>query len=180
MSSTPSRKRCSRCCGSSGCSLACFAATSRQCFAYRPRSLFVRYGRIALGLLLVYLFFDMVVPALGRLELTSRTSWYDLGWYGVMPVRRYRSFDHSSPSLEFALRDARCSDENIIFAPRGLVVREPGGIILDHTGELIWRQGRVDGDTQDLRVQEYRGEKFLTFWVGEESDGQKKGVWYMV
>lgn len=57
---------------------------------------------------------------------------------------------------------------------------EPGGVILDAVGDLVWRQIDQGGDTQDLRVQEYFGEKYLTFWVGEEIGGRKQGSWFMV
>lgn len=145
----------------------------------RPRTRLGLAIRLALLALALYLL-SYSCQQLGRLDLSTDLTWFDLGWYGFMPTRSYRSTRLTSPDLEFLARDARCSRDFYVFAPRGPAVGEKGGVILDHAGELVWRQAGFDGDTQDLRVQEYRGEKFLTFWVGTERDSQKKGVWYMV
>lgn len=59
-------------------------------------------------------------------------------------------------------------------------MKEPGGLILDAEGELVWRQMVEQGEIQDLRAQEYLGETYLTFWAGTEKDGRKQGSWFMV
>lgn len=118
-------------------------------------------------------------PLIRQLHLRRDMTWYDLGWYGFAPTRRHHSFEHPVTNVEFTRRDARCSQDYIFFAPRGPAT-VPGAVILDHTGELVWRQLGMGGDTQDFRVQEYRGEKFLTFWAGHENNGRKEGLWYMV
>ncbi|KAH6962658.1 ASST-domain-containing protein [Ilyonectria sp. MPI-CAGE-AT-0026] len=129
-------------------------------------------GTIHIGLLLKWL--------LVRLHWRNDLTWYDLGWYGLAPTAQYQSFDHPIPAIEFLQQDARCSQDYIFLAPRGPLVAEPGAVILDAVGDLVWRQIDQGGDTHDLRVQEYFGEKYLTFWVGEEIGGRKQGSWFMM
>lgn len=119
-------------------------------------------------------------PTLSRVHWRSDWSWVDMGSSGMAPMRRYHSFDHDSIDVRFLVRDdRRCSREQLFLATRGSDT-EPGAVILDHTGELIWRQPRMAAETHDFRVQEYKGEKFLTFWAGKPDGGGKRGSWYMV
>jgi hypothetical protein len=139
---------------------------------------------IALGLGLVtgsYLFFWLAVPQLARLELSTSLSWFDIGWSGFAPTRSYRSFDYPAPVLEVLRQDARCDDGYVFFAPHGPGVDVPGGVIMDSDGELVWRKTTgLDKATQDFHVQEFQGEKYLTYWDGSEIDGRKQGSWFMV
>ncbi|KAH6889139.1 ASST-domain-containing protein [Thelonectria olida] len=115
-----------------------------------------------------------------RLHWRSDLTWYDLGFYGLAPTTEYQSFAHSVPDIEFLQQDSRCSQEHIFLAPRGPLVEEPGGLILDAEGDLVWRQTvEGGGEIQDLRVQEYYGEKYLTFWAGTVMEGRKQGSWFM-
>jgi hypothetical protein len=125
------------------------------------------------------LYFVLFQPLLSRIHLRGDFTWYDLGLYGLGPTRTYRSFDAPMTDVEFRQRDVRCGQDPIFFAPRGPAT-EPGGVILGADGELIWRQYGFGGDIQDFRVQEYRGERFLTFWAGKEDGARKEGFWYMV
>lgn len=119
-------------------------------------------------------------PTLGRVHWRSDWSWVDLGSSGMTPMRRYHSFDHASIDVRFLARDdQRCSREQLFLATRGSDT-EPGAVILDHTGELVWRQPRMAAEVHDFRVQEYNGERFLTFWAGTPDGGGKQGHWYMV
>ncbi|KAJ6786156.1 hypothetical protein PWT90_00718 [Aphanocladium album] len=119
-------------------------------------------------------------PTLGRVHWRSDWSWIDMGSSGMAPMRRYHSFDHESIDVRFLARDDhRCSHEQIFLATRGSDT-EPGAVILDHTGELVWRQPRIAAEVHDFRVQEYKGEKFLTFWAGTPDGGGKQGSWYMM
>lgn len=102
-----------------------------------------------------------------------------MGWPGTAPTRRYHSFNHSSIDVRFSRRDPRCSKEQIFLATRGPTT-ETGAFILDHTGQLQWMLPQVAPEVHDFRVQEYRGEKLLTFWAGSPGQGGKIGSWYMV
>ncbi|TQV92913.1 Arylsulfotransferase-like protein [Cordyceps javanica] len=119
-------------------------------------------------------------PALGRVHWRSDWSWVDMGSSGMAPMRRYHSFDHESIDVRFLARDdRRCSREHLFLATRGSDT-EPGAVILDHAGELVWRQPRVAAEVHDFRVQEYKGEKLLTFWAGAPDGGGKQGSWYLM
>ncbi|OJJ50683.1 hypothetical protein ASPZODRAFT_148133 [Penicilliopsis zonata CBS 506.65] len=130
--------------------------------------------------LAVWLFVVLVTPQLARFRFRGDLTWYDLGLYGFAPARSYNSFEYESPRFEFLQTDARCSRDYLFLAPRGDSIPEPAGMIVDPEGELVWRNFGLQGITQDFRVQTYRGENFLTFWVGEERDGRKQGSWYML
>ncbi|EGX95936.1 hypothetical protein CCM_00590 [Cordyceps militaris CM01] len=120
-------------------------------------------------------------PALlNRVHWRSDWSWVDMGASGMAPMRRYHSFAHRSIDVRFLeRRERRCSRDQIFLATRGSGT-EPGAVILDHTGELVWRQPRMADEVHDFRVQEYKGEQFLTFWAGKPDGGTKQGLWYLM
>lgn len=119
-------------------------------------------------------------PVLEKIELSSRHTFYELGWFGIAPVLYYKSLELPVARFEFLQQDSRCTQQKIFVAPRGPHVGNPGGMILDAEGELVWRQSSLGGDTQDLRPQEYLGETVMTLWSGYEREGRKMGAWYMV
>ncbi|KAJ3489459.1 hypothetical protein NLG97_g5988 [Lecanicillium saksenae] len=140
--------------------------------------------RVLLALLaiivLAFVLLHQSSPTLSRVHWRSDWSWIDMGSSGMAPMRRYHSFDHESIDVRFLARDDHhCSHEQIFLATRGSDT-EPGATILDHTGELVWRQPRMAAEVHDFRVQEYKGEKFLTFWAGTPDGGGKQGSWYMM
>lgn len=125
--------------------------------------------------------FKLLLTQLRRFRFRSDLTKYDTGFYGFAPTKDYHSFDLDSPELAFIHEDARCSRDYLFFAPNGDSIPEPGPVILDADGELVWRISEgLEGVTQDFRVQSYKNEDFLTFWVGNEIDGRKQGYWYMV
>ena len=125
-------------------------------------------------------FWGLWKNVLARLHLHNALTWYDLGFYGLAPSVQYHTLDLRAPSVEFLWTDARCTRDPVFFGWRGPNVADPGAIILDADGELVWRSEGFHGPQQDLRVQTYRGEQFLTFWAGMEEGGQTTGLWYMV
>lgn len=132
-----------------------------------------------LSLLAVFLAAKYSAPTLAKVHWRHDWSWYDMGFSGLVPLRHYRSFGHASIDVRFRSRDSRCSTQQLFLATRGSGT-EPGAVILDHTGQLQWRQPRMAAEVHDFRVQEYRGQKFLTFWAGTPDHGGKEGSWYMV
>lgn len=79
-----------------------------------------------------------------------------------------------------------CADGRLYFlTPRGWRVRAPGPMILDPAdGSLIWSAhfgNAFGGQAYDLKVQRYRGEDYLTFWLGDDRvRGHGAGEYYMV
>jgi len=64
-------------------------------------------------------------------------------------------------------------------SPRGVNVPNPGPVILDSRGNLVWSEGKF-GQAMNLQVQRYKGEDFLTFWSGTSGGPHSNGSYYMV
>jgi hypothetical protein len=160
-----------------------FNAILRRLNMYRSNRLFVLGSCLFVLISVLSLLQSIILPQLQRLRFRSDLSWYDLGLYGFYPTRSYVSFEHASPATEVARWDSRCSAGYTFVAPRGDSVVQPGSVILDENGELVWMMP-LPGITQDFRVQEYFGEKYLTYWHGGQVEGQVEGhgegAWYMV
>lgn len=101
--------------------------------------------------------------------------------YGSYPYRSYRSVDLISPALRKAVDSPQCHDDNYIFlSPRGFRVSQPAVTILDNQGELVWEH-YIQGQPYNFAVQEFKGEKVLTFWVGDDLvEGHGEGDFYIV
>lgn len=140
------------------------------------RAVFVIAAVVALGLGLSALWTNVVC----RIHLHSDLSWYGLGLHGLAPSAQYESFQARTPSFEFPRWDARCSQEYVFLGWRGHEVEEPGAVILDNKGELVWRQTGSDIDQNDVRPQIYRGETFVTFQMDGPNGNKSQGYWYMM
>ncbi|KAI5208201.1 hypothetical protein E4T39_01518 [Aureobasidium subglaciale] len=101
--------------------------------------------------------------------------------YGSYPFRSYRSSNLTSPAVRKAVDSPLCYDDNYLFlAPRGFRVPNPAVTILDNHGELVWSQP-VKGQAYNLKVQEYKGERVLTYWVGDDAvGGHGEGYFYLL
>ncbi|KAJ5689920.1 hypothetical protein N7462_004312 [Penicillium macrosclerotiorum] len=143
-----------------------------------------RLKRALCGTLLIIILllaYKPLITQLRRFRFRRDLNRYDIGFEGFAPSRDYHSFQLDSPKLAFIQTDARCNRDYIFLAPNGASIPKPGPVILDADGELIWRMWEgLEGVTQDFRVQRYKDEDFLTFWVGNEIDGKKQGHWYML
>ncbi|PYI04424.1 hypothetical protein BO78DRAFT_347680 [Aspergillus sclerotiicarbonarius CBS 121057] len=128
---------------------------------------------------LCYLFYTFAVPQLHRLHLRTDLGWYDLGLYGFGPSRSYVSFDYESPAVQISEWESGCDSRYTFLAPRGDSVAQPGPMILDSKGELVWMKYNWDV-TQDFKVQRYQDTDYLTYWEGGETEGRGYGAWYML
>ncbi|THW04560.1 hypothetical protein D6D24_10512 [Aureobasidium pullulans] len=101
--------------------------------------------------------------------------------YGSYPFKSYRSSNITSPAVRKAVDSPQCYDDNYVFlAPRGFRVPNPAITILDNHGELICSH-TVKGQPYNLKVQEYKGEKVLTYWVGDDAvGGHGEGYFYVL
>ena len=120
------------------------------------------------------------IPNLQRLHLQVGLSLFDYGYYGFYPTHKYKTVDYESPAVEISRRSSRCSDQLTFMAPHGNAVEYSGPMILDPRGNLVWMMPFIPDQTQDFRVQEYHGEKYLTFWHGISENGHGQGSWSMV
>lgn len=110
----------------------------------------------------------------------------DKGAQGSYPVREFYSSDIKAPVINFLKWTPECATRNDFYfiTPKGWKVKDPGPMILDYQGELVWAQhfdNEYGGQAYDLMVQEYLGEKFLTFWLGDDRiRGHGAGEFHMV
>ncbi|KAI9736277.1 MAG: hypothetical protein M1834_001163 [Cirrosporium novae-zelandiae] len=105
--------------------------------------------------------------------------WYDLGLYGAYPWQTYDSVDLVSPQLNVLQWDDRCDDRYTLLTPRGISVPAPGPMIIDAKGNLVWMEKRF-GEAMDLKIQNYKGEDYLTFWAGKDDGTHGRGYYYML
>ncbi|TKA34244.1 hypothetical protein B0A50_00224 [Salinomyces thailandicus] len=110
----------------------------------------------------------------------------DNGTYGYYPRRTFATFDEiAEPRTNFVQWSEKCDDGLLYFlTPRGYTLPKPGPIILDRYGEMIWAHhfsNKFGGQAYDLKVQEYKGEQYLTFWLGDDRvRGHGSGSYYML
>ncbi|KAI8631627.1 Arylsulfotransferase-domain-containing protein [Xylariaceae sp. FL1651] len=107
---------------------------------------------------------------------------YEFGFYGLYPQTSFKSFELTSPLLNFPRWDeGKCGDGYYVIAPKGKIVSNSGPTILDSRGELIWTDNSY-GVVFNLQIQTYRGEDYLTFWSNPEgsSHGYGRGIYYML
>lgn len=105
----------------------------------------------------------------------------DNGTYGYYPIRTYATSVATSPQTNFLQHSEECDDGLYYFiTPRGWSLTNPGPMILDYDGELIW-SADYGGQAYDFMVQKYLGEEYLTFWLGDDRvRGHGSGFYYMV
>lgn len=107
---------------------------------------------------------------------------YDSGDFGSWPSESYRSAPLIGPSLNYRHRDPACDDdgEYTVSALSGRGVRVSGPVILDPGGRHAWTA--MYGQTENVNVFEFRGKRYLTFWVGPgpEAGRGEAGFYYMV
>lgn len=128
---------------------------------------------------LVYLFYVFAFPQLLRFRFRTGLSWYDLGWYGFGPSQSYVSFAHESPKVEIVEWSSECDSRYVFLAPKGDSISDPGPMIMDSRGELVWMKHNWE-ITQDFEVQRFGDEDYLTYWKGEMAEGRGEGSWHMV
>lgn len=132
---------------------------------------------------LVSLLTFLYTPILAVVEggALYRDDAFDAGSYGPYPIHTYMSTDVVSPRLNILSSSPECrNDLYWVLSPRGRSVSEPGAMILDSGGNLIWAKSGYD-QVYNLQVQEYMGENYLTFWAGTDAvQGHGAGSYYMV
>lgn len=106
-------------------------------------------------------------------------SWYDWGYYGSFPRKNYKSFGAQSPRPALVQTDDRCDDGYIFVEPRGVYVETPGPVVMDNAGNLVWMQTQW-GQAMDVKVQQYKGKDYITFWHGSDNGTFGEGYYLMV
>ncbi|XXH02860.1 hypothetical protein Hte_009248 [Hypoxylon texense] len=115
--------------------------------------------------------------AIGAVNGFPSRSSYDFGYehnaYGAHPLTVFKSAEELEvPKLDMVHSSKACeSSLYTLFTPRGGATNEAQATIVDSSGDLIWTSGWHGQQLYNLMVQEYRGEKYLTFWGGNDAVG---------
>ncbi|KAI7569267.1 hypothetical protein KC343_g2428 [Hortaea werneckii] len=109
----------------------------------------------------------------------------DNGIRGSYSVKKGISSKLTAPETNILRWSPECDDGRSHFVtPRGWKVPRPGPMILDAKGSMIWSQhfdNEFGGQAYDLKVQRYKGEDYLTFWLGDDRvRGHGAGEYYML
>lgn len=105
---------------------------------------------------------------------------YNFGFHGIYPSKNYITLGQPSPWIQTSKRDSRCEGDGalVLLSPRGVHVPNPGPVIVDARGRLVWAEGKF-GQAMNLQVQRYKGQDYLTFWSGTSSGAHSNGSYYM-
>lgn len=107
---------------------------------------------------------------------------YERGDLGATPQVNFRTTSFTAPLIHFPTRHEECErdSEYVFFTPRGEHYPGNKAVILDQNGDLIWYQQEL-GFVNDFRMQIYKSEDYLTYWVGDEdSPGHGRGYYKML
>lgn len=110
----------------------------------------------------------------------------DNGTFGYYPSWSFMTEeDISAPRTNWLQWDPQCDDGMFYFiTPKGWGISQPGPMILDSNGELVWSKlfaNEWGGQAYDLMVQHYQGQEYLTFWTGDDQiRGHGSGTYMMV
>ncbi|KAJ5765171.1 hypothetical protein N7520_004730 [Penicillium odoratum] len=109
-----------------------------------------------------------------------RSEKYAYGFEGPFPRQHYSSSGLLGPILNYWETSVACDDGlYTIIAPRGEAVRHSGPMILDNQGHMVWFKEYQT--TYNANVYMYKGERYLTFWAGNDtSRGHGEGMLYML
>lgn len=110
-----------------------------------------------------------------------RSSEYNDGAYGKYVTETFQTINATAPRLNIVKPFTNCDDGSLIFiAPRGEIANS-SLCIFDASGHLVWTYDQYYGQAYNLQVQQYNGEKYLTYWAGDNSvGGHGVGNYYMV
>lgn len=118
--------------------------------------------------------------ALSDIPPHNASTLFDLGIYGAYPSQKHVTVDYASPRVNIKQWSEECDDgQYVLLTPRGSSVDNPGPMILDNKGSMVWF-GKEFGMVTDLKVQRYKGEDFLAFWSGRDDGTHGYGRYYMV
>nr|POF21072.1 putative oxidoreductase [Quercus suber] len=106
---------------------------------------------------------------------------FNAGEYGPWVLQSYNSSPVTSPRLNMMKPFSKCEDGSFLFiAPRGDRA-DSMPYILDSNGSLVWTADHRYGQVYNFQSQIYRGQRYLTFWAGDDSvGGHGAGTYYML
>jgi Arylsulfotransferase (ASST) len=92
--------------------------------------------------------------------------------------------DLRPPTIQVAKAPAKSSSDVHVFTDVHAGTGQQGPLIIDRRGELAYFEAVSDnggngGRVFNVRVQEYRGEPVMTYWVGASVSGHGQGNYYL-
>ena len=157
---------------------------SRRCLTTSCVARFLRIGALAVlavtGVLLVLIVLHRgFLPILAWLFPSLETPFYDFAVYGLYRTENFVTVDLEAPQASVLRWDDSCDNGFVLVGPQGPSVTQPGPAILNPRGELIWTSGEFD-TVMNFQMQQYRGEKYLTFWAGFKRGSMGLGAFFML
>lgn len=134
---------------------------------------------LASSVLISLAVYQLVLPVVAWFVPCLESPFYDLGVYGPYRTQSYVSYNLSSPRLDHPVWDEQCDKGYVFLTPHGDSVENPGPMVLDASGELVWMSAEF-GMVMNLALQEYKGQNYLTFWAGKKAGTFGAGAYYMV
>ena len=135
---------------------------------------------VVLGLLVLH---SAVLPAIGWLFPSLQSALFDLAVYGAYPRENFKSSTLPGPTPNIVQWDDSCDNGLVLVSPHGAAAGPSSGpMILDARGRLVWTTDRyaMNGTAMSLRMQTWKGKKYLTFWVGTKFGFAGRGAYYML
>lgn len=120
-----------------------------------------------------------LLPILAWFIPALEVPFYDLAVYGAYPEQEYVSFDLPASQPNLVAWDDQCDSGNVFITLSGPSIAHPGPSILDARGGLVWTSEEF-GTTLNMRQQNYKGEKYITFWAGQKAATMGQGEYYML
>ncbi|KAJ5737719.1 uncharacterized protein N7483_002844, partial [Penicillium malachiteum] len=118
--------------------------------------------------------------AIADQENRFRSEKYAHALEGQYVTQHYSSFAPPGPVLNYWEKSPACDDGlYTIISPRGGSVHHSGPMILDNDGHMVWF--RDYKSAYNANVHTYKGERYLTFWAGDDLvRGHGEGTLYML
>jgi hypothetical protein len=97
------------------------------------------------------------------------------------PQTAFLSTKVTTPVVDIVKWDERCDSESfVLLGPHGRQIADNKILLLDNRGELVWYHNEK-GAVHNIQVQEYKGNRYITYWVGDDDYfGHGSGYYKMV
>ena len=147
----------------------------------RPKTRLAVMALAAVACLVAGLFVahQVFLPILAYFIPSLEKPFYDLAVYGAYPAEEFVSFDLPSSHPNLVKWDDQCDSGNVFVTLNGASIEHPGPSVLDARGGLVWTTDEY-GTVLNMRLQWYKGEKYITFWAGTKSGTMGQGSYYML
>ena len=149
------------------------------CCAVRTRHLWHILLAVGFIVSITALVHQLILPVVGYFFPVLAPTLYDLAVYGAYPITKFVTTGLRAPALNNIVGGSSCEEGLVLLSPFGDAVADPGPIILDGAGNLVWAMTGL-GIAMNVKVQSYHNESHLTFWAGDKKGSSGEGLFYLV